>query len=55
MISPTKLKIIKLKKSEYLSVTVLPIPRNVSYSIEDREAEIDSVYIQNYILSKSVY
>lgn len=44
-----------LKKSEYLNVTVLPIPRNESYSSEEREAEIDSVYIQNYILSKSIY
>ena len=44
-----------LKKSEYVDVTILPIPRNESYSSEERDAEIDSVYIQNYILSKSIY
>lgn len=44
-----------LKKAEYTSVSIMPIPRNESYSSEERNAEIDSVYIQNYILSNSVY
>ena len=44
-----------LKKAEYVNVKILPIPRNESYSSEERTAEIDSVYIQNYILSRSVY
>ena len=32
----------------------MPIPRNASYSATDRDATIDSQYIQNYILSKSI-
>lgn len=44
-----------LKKTEYIgNVTVMPIPRNASYSAQEREAEIDSQYIQDYILSKSI-
>ena len=44
-----------LQKAESINVVILPIPRNESYSSEEREAEIDSVYIQNYILSRSIY
>ena len=45
-----------LKNTEYISgsVKVMPIPRNASYSSVDREAKIDSQYIQNFILSKTV-
>lgn len=43
-----------LRKAGYLNITILPIPRNESYSAEERSAEIDSVYLQNYILSRSV-
>ena len=32
----------------------MPIPRNASYSSTDRDATIDSQYIQNFILSKSI-
>ena len=44
-----------LHKAENLGVKILPIPRNESYSSEERDAEIDSVYIQTYILSRSIY
>ncbi len=44
-----------LKKTEYIGgVSVMPIPRNASYSATDRDATIDSQYIQNFILSKSI-
>ena len=44
-----------LKKTEYIGgVEVMPIPRNASYSLEDREPVIDSQYIENFILSKSI-
>ena len=44
-----------LKKTEYIGgITVMPIPRNASYSATDRDATIDSQYIQNFILSKSI-
>ena len=44
-----------LKKTEYIGgITVMPIPRNASYSSTDRDATIDSQYIQNFILSKSI-
>ena len=32
----------------------MPIPRNASYSATDRDATIDSQYIENFILSKSI-
>ncbi|MBR1416311.1 MAG: hypothetical protein IJ572_00645 [Bacilli bacterium] len=35
-------------------VEILPIPRNASYSSEEREPEIDSTAIQERILSKAV-
>lgn len=43
-----------LRKAKYANATILPIPRNASYSEEERTPEIDSTYIQNYILAKSV-
>ena len=43
-----------LRKAVYANATILPIPRNASYSDEERKPEIDSTYIQNYILAKSV-
>ena len=44
-----------LKKTEYIGgISVMPIPRNASYSSTDRDATIDSQYIQNFILSKSI-
>jgi hypothetical protein len=43
-----------LKKAEYINATIMPIPRNASYSSEERTPEIDSTTIQNYILSKAV-
>jgi hypothetical protein len=43
-----------LKKAEYINATIMPIPRNSSYSTDTKNAEVDSTYIQNYILSKSV-
>lgn len=43
-----------LKKAEYLNITIMPIPRNASYSAEDRTAEIDSTYIEQYILARAV-
>lgn len=44
-----------LKKTEYIGgINVMPIPRNASYSSTDRDATIDSQYIQNFILSKSI-
>lgn len=44
-----------LRKTEYLGgMKVMPIPRNASYSAIEREATIDSQYIENYILSKSI-
>lgn len=43
-----------LKKAEYINATIMPIPRNSSYSEESKTPEIDSTYIQNYILSKAV-
>src|SRR5574344_892633 len=43
-----------LKKAEYINAKIMPIPRNASYSAEAKTPEIDSTYIQNYILSKAV-
>ena len=43
-----------LRKATFANATILPIPRNASYSQEERTPEIDSTYIQNYILAKSV-
>ena len=43
-----------LRKAVYANATIMPIPRNASYSDEERTPEIDSTYIQNYILAKSV-
>ena len=43
-----------LKKAEYINATIMPIPRNSSYSAEERTPEIDSTYIQNAILAKAV-
>src|SRR5574344_934888 len=43
-----------LKKAEYINATIMPIPRNSSYSSENESPAVDSTYIQNYILSKSV-
>lgn len=43
-----------LEKAQILGADIMPIPRNASYSLEDRNAEIDSVYIQNYILARAV-
>ena len=43
-----------LKKAVYAGADIMPIPRNASYSSEERTPEIDSTYIQNYILAKSV-
>ncbi len=45
-----------LKKTEYIGsgIDVMPIPRNASYSLEEREPVIDSQYIENFILSKSI-
>lgn len=43
-----------LKKAEYINATIMPIPRNSSYSSENETPTVDSKYIQNYILSKSV-
>lgn len=41
-----------LRKAKYINAAILPIPRNSSYSDEEREPEIDSTYIQNYILAR---
>lgn len=41
-----------LKTAEYINAKIMPIPRNASYSDEERTPEIDSTYIQNYILAK---
>lgn len=43
-----------LRKATYANATIMPIPRNASYSDEERTPEIDSTYIQNYILTKSI-
>ena len=43
-----------LRKAEFANVIIMPIPRNASYSTEERTPEIDSTYIQNFILEKSV-
>ena len=43
-----------LRKATWAKAKILPIPRNSSYSDEERTPEIDSTYIQNYILAKSV-
>lgn len=39
--------------SDNVNADIMPIPRNSSYSAEERTPEIDSTYIQNYILAKS--
>lgn len=43
-----------LRKAQIINATIMPIPRNASYSQEERNAEIDSVYIQNYILARAI-
>ena len=43
-----------LKKAEYISAEIMPIPRNSSYSAEERSPEIDLIYLQNYILAKAI-
>lgn len=43
-----------LKKTSFANAKIIPIPRNASYSQEERTPEIDSVEIQNYILAKAV-
>jgi hypothetical protein len=43
-----------LKKAEYINATIMPIPRNSSYSAEERSPEVDSTYLQNYILAKAI-
>ncbi len=43
-----------LMKTQKIGATIMPIPRNASYSQEERTPEIDSVYIQNYVLAKAV-
>ena len=41
-----------LMTASYVNAKIMPIPRNASYSSETRPPEIDSTYIQNYILAK---
>ncbi len=41
-----------LMTAKYAKAKIMPIPRNASYSAEERAPEIDSTYIQNYILAK---
>ena len=41
-----------LMTAKYSRAVIMPIPRNASYSAEERAPEIDSTYIQNYILAK---
>lgn len=43
-----------LMKAEKVGAVIMPIPRNASYSEEERTPEIDSTYIQNYILAQAV-
>lgn len=44
-----------LKKTEYIGgISVMPIPRNASYTATPSDTTIDSQYIQNFILSKSI-
>ena len=42
-----------LMKAKSINADIMPIPRNSSYSAEERTPEIDSTYIQNYILARS--
>ena len=41
-----------LMTAQYVGATIMPIPRNASYSVEQRQPEIDSMYLRNYILAK---
>ena len=41
-----------LEVAEKIKATIIPIPRNASYSEEERTPEIDSEYLQRYITSK---
>lgn len=41
-----------LMTAQYINSKIIPIPRNASYSAETRAPEIDSAYIQNYILAR---
>ena len=41
-----------LMTAQYINAKIMPIPRNASYSEDARSPEIDSTYIQNYILAK---
>ena len=41
-----------LRKAIYSNATIMPIPRNASYSEEERTPEIDSEKLQNYILAR---
>ena len=43
-----------LKTAEYIGAKLIPIPRNASYSAEQRPPEIDSETIENYILAKGM-
>jgi len=46
-----------LKKATYISgssVEIIPVPRNASYSLNPGETIVSSVYIRDFILSKSV-
>ena len=43
-----------LKTAGYVEAKLIPIPRNASYSSEQRPPEIDSTFIQDYILAKGV-
>lgn len=46
-----------LKKAQYISgnsVEIIPVPRNASYSANPGETLVSSVYIRDFILSKSV-
>lgn len=46
-----------LKKAQYISgssVEIIPVPRNKSYSANPGETMVSSVYIRDFILSKSV-
>ena len=46
-----------LKKAQYISgssVEIIPVPRNASYSANPGETMVSSVYIRDFILSKSV-
>lgn len=41
-----------LKVAQEIKATIIPIPRNASYSDEERTPEIDSKYLQTYITAR---